>query len=310
MDYKDLASELVDNPNMLDEIFEYNNIDLNELYDELDGMRFSSVVGDSEMNFNTTVEQLLDRIRQQINLDVQIEMEEEFPDGYSINEFGEIIRPGIEIPEGMTLEEYTQANLEAEQELEDFYKKNPTIDTRPTSEIPEWMTLEEYAEAMGEQDIDEIERREYIQELDKDTAVQQELIQSYSARIAEIEKRIRQLQDIEKEYGELETDEQDELDGLFSELYSLEEKMKEAKEHKKFYGVQWNKAVYGMDDVEAEQHFDEVTAWLEGGNITPTDIERVTNGVTIGEFKQATKTIKENAKEEQEISNGEISLDE
>lgn len=60
----------------------------------------------------------------------------------------------------------------------------------------------------------------------------------------------------------------------------------------------------------AEQCADEIITWLEGENITPSDIERATNGIKIGEFKQATATIKESAKEGQEISSGEISLDE
>lgn len=244
MNYEALANELVNNPEMIDDILDYESVDnLIELRNELEGMYSSAGINDTEMNLNDTVNELLTKMNERISAEIEaLEMEEEFPEGYTINEFGEIIRPGIEIPEGMTLEEYTQANLEAEQELEDFYKKNPTMDTRPTSKIPEWMTLEEYAEAMGEQDIDEIEQREYIQELDKDIAVQQELIQSYSARKAEIERRISKLQNLEKEIGNLEEGEHDELVELFSELHSLEEKIKKAKESVKFYTKQRIKA--------------------------------------------------------------------
>lgn len=40
-------------------------------------------------------------------------------------------------------------DIEADEELDDFYLKNPEMDDRPDSQIPEGMTQEEYFEAMG-----------------------------------------------------------------------------------------------------------------------------------------------------------------
>ena len=286
---------------------------------------------------------------------------------YTINEFGEIIRQGIEIPSGMTLEEYTQANLEAEQELENFYEKNPVMDTRPDSKIPDGMTVEEYAEAMEGEDIAR-EQEEYMEQLAHYLADARDTIQSCSELKSEIEERIAELE----EYGSMEegSPEYNELYRLYDQLDSINEEIKKAIRMEKFYQTQIFREdiktmkpsevieLYeniGKDklaflregkDEKNEQILSEISEreqivedyilsseelsellsqkqkkdrvqtspelmeWLEGKTITPDEVEKATSGVRLGEFKQATSKIRESAKDEQEVSNDEVSLDE
>lgn len=126
MTIDELVDLVLKEPNRMNEIFRGTD-DLQALYEalEADLLPDSIVFDDSEMNHNLTIEEALRTLsKDYLHDELEYENEEE---------------PVI------TLEDLTEADIE----LEEFYTEHPEMDNRPDSQIPEVMSIEEYSEAMG-----------------------------------------------------------------------------------------------------------------------------------------------------------------
>ena len=126
MTIDELVDLILKEPNRMNEIFRGTD-DLQALYEALEDelLPDSIVFDDSEMNDNLTIKEAL-RTLSEDYLHDELEYEDEE-------------QPVI------TLEDLT----EADKELEEFYTEHPEMDNRPDSQIPEGMSMEEYSEAMG-----------------------------------------------------------------------------------------------------------------------------------------------------------------
>lgn len=126
MTIDELVDLILKEPNRMNEIFRGTD-DLQALYEALEDelLPDSIVFDDSEMNHNLTIKEAL-RTLSEDYLHDELEYEDEE-------------QPVI------TLEDLT----EADKELEEFYTEHPEMDNRPDSQIPEGMSMEEYSEAMG-----------------------------------------------------------------------------------------------------------------------------------------------------------------
>ena len=126
MTIDELVDLILKEPNRMNEIFRGTD-DLQALYEALEDelLPDSIVFDDSEMNHNLTIKEAL-RTLSEDYLHDELEYEDEE-------------QPVI------TLEDLT----EADKELEEFYTEHPEMDNRPDSQIPEGMSVEEYSEAMG-----------------------------------------------------------------------------------------------------------------------------------------------------------------
>lgn len=126
MTIDELVDLILKEPNRMNEIFRGTD-DLQALYEALEDelLPDSIVFDDSEMNYNLTIKEAL-RILSEDYLHDELEYEDEE-------------QPVI------TLEDLTEADIE----LEEFYTEHPEMDNRPDSQIPEGMSVEEYSEAMG-----------------------------------------------------------------------------------------------------------------------------------------------------------------
>lgn len=126
MTIDELVDLILKEPNRMNEIFRGTD-DLQALYEALEDelLPDSIVFDDSEMNHNLTIKEAL-RTLSEDYLHDELEYEDEE-------------QPVI------TLEDLT----EADKELEEFYTEHPEMDNRPDSQIPEGMSMEEYSKAMG-----------------------------------------------------------------------------------------------------------------------------------------------------------------
>ena len=126
MTIDELVDLILKEPNRMNEIFRGTD-DLQALYEALEDelLPDSIVFDDSEMNHNLTIKEALWTLSEDYLHD-ELEYEDEE-------------QPVI------TLEDLT----EADKELEEFYTEHPEMDNRPDSQIPEGMSMEEYSEAMG-----------------------------------------------------------------------------------------------------------------------------------------------------------------
>lgn len=126
MTIDELVDLVLKEPNRMNEIFRGTD-DLQALYEALEAelLPDSIVFDDSEMNHNLTIEEAL-RTLSKDYLHDELEYEDE-------------AEPVI------TLEDLKEADIE----LEEFYTEHPEMDNRPDSQIPEGMSIEEYSEAMG-----------------------------------------------------------------------------------------------------------------------------------------------------------------
>ncbi len=126
MTIDELVDLVLKEPNRMNEIFRGTD-DLQSLYEALEDelLPDSIVSDDSEMNNNLIIEEALRTLsKDYLHDELEYEEEEE---------------PVI------TLEDLTEADIE----LEEFYTEHPEMDNRPDSQIPEGMSIEEYSEAMG-----------------------------------------------------------------------------------------------------------------------------------------------------------------
>lgn len=126
MTIDELVDLVLKEPNRMNEIFRGTD-DLQSLYEALEAelLPDSIVSDDSEMNNNLIIEEALRTLsKDYLHDELEYEEEEE---------------PVI------TLEDLTEADIE----LEEFYIEHPEMDNRPDSQIPEGMSIEEYSEAMG-----------------------------------------------------------------------------------------------------------------------------------------------------------------
>lgn len=126
MTIDELVDLVLKEPHRMNEIFRGTD-DLQSLYEALEAelLPDSIVFDDSEMNNNLIIEEALRTLsKDYLHDELEYEEEEE---------------PVI------TLEDLTEADIE----LEEFYTKHPEMDNRPDSQIPEGMSIEEYSEAMG-----------------------------------------------------------------------------------------------------------------------------------------------------------------
>ncbi len=126
MTIDELVDLVLKEPNRMNEIFRGTD-DLQALYEALEAelLPDSIVFDDSEMNNNLIIEEALRTLsKDYLHDELEYEDEEE---------------PVI------TLEDLTEADIE----LEEFYTEHPEMDNRPDSQIPEGMSIEEYSEAMG-----------------------------------------------------------------------------------------------------------------------------------------------------------------
>lgn len=124
MSVGELVDIILDNPDRMDEIFRATD-DLQALYEALQNEIYpdSIVFDDSEMNHNLIIRRALETLSKNYVLDEHLDYE------------------GEELPL------ITDADLrDAEDELEDFYSKNPELDDRPDSQIPEGMSINEFGE--------------------------------------------------------------------------------------------------------------------------------------------------------------------
>lgn len=125
MTIDELVDLVLKEPNRMNEIFRGTD-DLQALYEALEAelLPDSIVFDDSEMNNNLIIEEALRTLsKDYLHDELEYEDEEE---------------PVI------TLEDLTEADIE----LEEFYTEHPEMDNRPDSQIPEGMSIEEYSEAM------------------------------------------------------------------------------------------------------------------------------------------------------------------
>lgn len=126
MTIDELVDLILKEPNRMNEIFRGTD-DLQALYEALEDelLPDSIVFDDSEMNHNLTIKEALRTLSEDYLHDEPEYEDEEQP--------------------VITLEDLT----EADKELEEFYTEHPEMDNRPDSQIPEGMSVEEYSEAMG-----------------------------------------------------------------------------------------------------------------------------------------------------------------
>lgn len=126
MTIDELVDLVLKEPHKMNEIFRGTD-DLQSLYEALEAelLPDSIVFDDSEMNNNLIIEEALRTLsKDYLHDELEYEEDEE---------------PVI------TLEDLTEADIE----LEEFYTEHPEMDNRPDSQIPEGMSIEEYSEAMG-----------------------------------------------------------------------------------------------------------------------------------------------------------------
>ena len=126
MTIDELVDLVLKEPLRMNEIFRGTD-DLQSLYEALESelLPDSIVFDDSEMNNNLIIEEALRTLsKDYLHDELEYEEDEE---------------PVI------TLEDLTEADIE----LEEFYTEHPEMDNRPDSQIPEGMSIEEYSEAMG-----------------------------------------------------------------------------------------------------------------------------------------------------------------
>lgn len=126
MTIDELVDLVLKEPHRMNEIFRGTD-DLQSLYEALEAelLPDSIVFDDSEMNNNLIIEEALRTLsKDYLHDELEYEEEEE---------------PVI------TLEDLTEADIE----LEEFYTEHPEMDNRPDSQLPEGMSIEEYSEAMG-----------------------------------------------------------------------------------------------------------------------------------------------------------------
>lgn len=126
MTIDELVDLVLKEPHRMNEIFRGTD-DLQSLYEALEAelLPDSIVFDDSEMNNNLIIEEALRTLSKDYLYD-ELEYEEEE-------------EPVI------TLEDLTEADIE----LEEFYTEHPEMDNRPDSQLPEGMSIEEYSEAIG-----------------------------------------------------------------------------------------------------------------------------------------------------------------
>lgn len=130
MSINELVDVILKNPDRMDEVFRATG-DLSELYDALESelLPDSIVFDDAEMNHNLKIREALTTLEKDYLYE-----EPEYVD--------------LEL-EGYELELTSDDLREAEEELEEFYAEHPEADNRPNSQMPEGMSIEEYSEAMG-----------------------------------------------------------------------------------------------------------------------------------------------------------------
>ena len=130
MTIDELVDLILKYPDRMNEVFRATE-DLSELYDALEDelLPDSIVFDDSEMNHNLTIKEALKTLSEDyLHDELDYEDEELYKE-----------QPAI------TLEDL----IELEEEQEEFYEKHPEMDNRPDSQIPEGMSVEEYSEAIG-----------------------------------------------------------------------------------------------------------------------------------------------------------------
>lgn len=125
----ELVHLILDEPDRMDEIFRSTD-DLQELYEALENEIYphGAVLDDAEVYTNSVIEEALEKLSR-----AYLYEEADYD---------------LDLFEGQP--EITMADLrEADEELEEFYSEHPEMDDRPDSPIPEGMSVEEYSEAMG-----------------------------------------------------------------------------------------------------------------------------------------------------------------
>lgn len=130
MSINELVDVILKNPDRMDEVFRATG-DLSELYDALESelLPDSIVFDDAEMNHNLKIREALTTLEKDYL--------------YEEPEYVDLELEGYEL--GLTSDDLR----EAEEELEEFYAEHPEADNRPNSQMPEGMSIEEYSEAMG-----------------------------------------------------------------------------------------------------------------------------------------------------------------
>lgn len=129
---KKLLDEILKNPDRMDVVFRSKPVFyLLDLYDALKSelLPDSVIFDDAEMYHNSVIKEALEKLSRDY---LHEELDYGYLDSYE------------EEPE-ITTEDLT----EADKELEEFYTEHPEMDNRPDSQIPEGMSVEEYSEAMG-----------------------------------------------------------------------------------------------------------------------------------------------------------------
>lgn len=130
MSINELVDVILKNPDRMDEVFRATG-DLSELYDALESelLPDSIVFDDAEMNHNLKIREALTTLEKDYL--------------YEEPEYVDLELEGYEL--GLTSDDLR----EAEEELEEFCAEHPEADNRPNSQMPEGMSIEEYSEAMG-----------------------------------------------------------------------------------------------------------------------------------------------------------------
>lgn len=122
-----ILKDILEDPDRMDDIFRSTD-DLEALYDALENELLpDNIIFDaSEMYHNSVIKEALEKLSRDY-------LYEEPP-------YGEF-----------DLEEDTEFDFlsKAEEELEELYAEHPEFDNRPDSQIPEGMSIEEFSEAMG-----------------------------------------------------------------------------------------------------------------------------------------------------------------
>lgn len=122
-----ILKDILEDPDRMDDIFRSTD-DLEALYDALENelLPDNIIFDDSEMYHNSVIKEALEKLSRDY-------LYEEPP-------YGEF-----------DLEEDTEFDFlsKAEEELEELYAEHPEFDNRPDSQIPEGMSIEEFSEAMG-----------------------------------------------------------------------------------------------------------------------------------------------------------------
>ena len=129
MSINELVDVILKNPDRMDEVFRATG-DLSELYDALESelLPDSIVFDDAEMNHNLKIREALTTLEKDYL--------------YEEPEYVDLELEGYEL--GLTSDDLREA-----EELEEFYAEHPEADNRPNSQMPEGMSIEEYSEAMG-----------------------------------------------------------------------------------------------------------------------------------------------------------------